>query len=56
MAFFTERYHTPGTPSGTQVDARTPETPPLQIRLVDYSPDAVTVLDAIDATDFAPLL
>ena len=56
MAFFTKRYHPPGTPPGTLVEARTPETSPLRIRLIDYCPDAITVLDDIDPADCAPYL
>jgi magnesium transporter len=56
MAFFTKRYHPPGTPPGTLIEARTPETSPLRIRLIDYCRDAITVLDDIDAADCAPYL
>ena len=47
MAFFTKRYHPPGTPPGTLIEARTPETSPLRIRLVDYR---VRDLDSSDGT------
>jgi magnesium transporter len=56
MAFFTKRYHPPGTPPGTLIEARTPDTSPLRIRLIDYSRDTITVLDDIDASECAPYL
>lgn len=56
MAFFTKRYHPPGTPPGTLIEARTPDTSPLRIQLVDYSRDAITVRDDIEAAECAPYL
>ena len=56
MAFFTKRYHPPGTPPGTLIEARTPDPSPLRIRLIDYSRDTITVLDDIDASECAPYL
>ncbi len=56
MAFFTKRYHPPGTPPGTLVEAPAVDHAPLRIRLVDYSSEEITVRDNLDAGECAPYL
>ena len=51
MAFFTKRYHSPGTAPGTLHETRTPVTAwvPASVRLVRYDRAAVNVSTAFDA-------
>lgn len=48
MAFFTKRYHPPGTPAGTLTGRRAEVHYPLRIHLIDYTGDEITIDD--DAT------
>ncbi len=52
MAFFTKRYHPPGTSPGTLIE-KAPSTTamPLQIHLIDYNADEITIRDNVDASD-----
>ncbi len=56
MAFFTKRYHPPGTPAGTLTEALSAEAEPLQIRLIDYCADGVTILDDMEVAECCPYL
>ena len=57
MAYFTKRYHTPGTPPGTLIESLvTDATTPLRIRLMDYSADEFTLLDDVKANECRPYL
>ena len=56
MAFFTKRYHPPGTPPGTLTESRTLEMAPLKIRVIDYSPEEVTVREDVNASECRPYL
>jgi len=49
MAFFTKRYHPPGTTLGTLTEAPSTEAAPLQIRLIDYCIEKITIHDNVDA-------
>ena len=51
MAFFTKRYHPPGTPPGTLVRSPTEKEAPLQIRLMDYRKDHVLIKDSVEASE-----
>lgn len=47
MAFFTKRYHPPGTPAGT-LSGRPPELHyPLRIHVADYTSDKITVREDV---------
>jgi magnesium transporter len=48
VAFFTKRYHPMGTPPGTLVETPVEETTPPRLRLIDYSSDAITVIEDTD--------
>lgn len=54
MAFFTKRYHPPGTPPGTLVEMPADVATPLHIRLIDYDAEDITVRDDIDAEECRP--
>lgn len=56
MAFFTKRYHPPGTPPGTLTESAASETSPVRIRLIDYGADEITVRENIAATECATYL
>lgn len=56
MAFFTKRYHPPGTPPGTLTEAPVVEAAPLRIRLIDYSTDKFTILEDVNASECRPYL
>ncbi len=51
MAYFTKRYHPPGTPPGTLVAGGAPPGLPLQLRVVDYSGEEFTVHELASAED-----
>ena len=51
MAFFTKRYHPPGTPPGTLVQLPAEEAAPLQIRLTDFRKDHVLFKDSVEASE-----
>jgi len=56
MAFFTKRYHPPGTPPGTLTEAPETEAALLRIQLVDYRADEITIRDNVDASECRPYL
>ncbi len=56
MAFFTKRYHPPGTPPGTLTEVPATEAAPLRIRLIDYSADEITTRDDVTASECSPYL
>jgi magnesium transporter len=47
MAFFTKRYHPPGTPAGTLSWAEAEPAPPVCIHLIDYSPEGVLIREDV---------
>ena len=50
MAFFTKRYHAPGTPPGTlSMPVRIEDQAP-RIQLINYTEEAITVRDGIEAS------
>ena len=49
MAFFTKRYHPPGTAPGTLVEVPRNQAREIRIRLIDYTADSLTVLEEIDS-------
>lgn len=51
MAFFEKRYHPPGTAPGTLTDIHPEAASPLQIRLMDFNKDQLTIRDTIDASE-----
>lgn len=56
MAFFTKRYHPPGTPPGTLVEVPATEVSKLRISLIDYSDAEFIMKEGIAATDCSPYL
>ena len=50
MAFFTKRYHPPGTPAGTLRWAEAEPTPPVCIHLIDYSREGVLVREDVSVS------
>lgn len=50
MAFFTKRYHPMGTPPGTLIEAAKETTAP-RLRLIDYSPETITIIDDTHAAE-----
>ena len=56
MAFFTKRFHPPGTPPGTLTEVPATESAPLRIHLIDYNEAEITVYDDIDASECRPFL
>ncbi len=46
MAYFTKRYHPPGTPPGTLV-SHPPTAHPLRLRLIDYTADGISEEDDV---------
>lgn len=48
MAFFTKRYHPPGTPAGTLTGRRAEVHYPLRIHVIEYSGDEITVDDDVN--------
>ncbi len=51
MAFFTKRYHAPGTPPGTLSTPMRIEAPAPRIQVINYTPDAITARDGVEASD-----
>lgn len=51
MAFFTKRYHPPGTEPGTLIELPAAEFAPLKIRLIDYNAAEITIKEDIQAAD-----
>lgn len=49
MAFFTKRYHPPGTAPGMLGEQRLPAAMPAQVRLVQYDSADLTMHEAVDA-------
>ena len=56
MAFFTKRYHPPGTPPGTLVEAPASETAPLRIQLIDFDAKRIMIRDDVAVSECAPFL
>ena len=56
MAFFSKRYHPPGTPAGTLTRAEPAEHLPLVIHLVDYIGDRLVMRDGVTVEDCRPCL
>lgn len=56
MAFFTKRYHPPGTAPGTLIELPAAEFAPLKIRLIDYHADEVIIKEDIQAADCRPFI
>ncbi|HXH71668.1 MAG TPA: magnesium/cobalt transporter CorA [Mariprofundaceae bacterium] len=56
MAFFTKRYHPPGTAPGTLTGAYVPEALPLRIRLFDYSAAEITIREDVEASECHPYM
>ena len=56
MAFFTKRFHPPGTPPGTLTDVSATKSAPLRIHLIDYNAADITVYDDINASECHPFL
>lgn len=51
MAFFTKRYHPPGTAPGTLTAQHLDEKVPLKIRLIDYHANELTIQEDVQAAD-----
>lgn len=47
MAYFTKRYHPPGTPPGTLIEHAAPPAGPLRLHLIDYTAEGVSEQDAV---------
>jgi magnesium transporter len=56
MGFFNKRYHPPGTPPGTLIEALSSGAKQLKTQLLDYSPDNLTILDNVSADQCRPFL
>ncbi|MDT8398516.1 MAG: magnesium/cobalt transporter CorA [Pseudomonadales bacterium] len=56
MAFFTKRYHPPGTPAGTLIAAPGDTMADLDIRLIDYSAGELTIHEHVNASACRPYL
>jgi magnesium transporter len=54
MAFFTKRYHPPGTPPGTLTETSVVAAAPLAIHLINYNADEITIRDDVNAADCQP--
>ncbi len=48
MAFFTKRYHPPGTAPGTLIEKPALEAESLHIHLIDYNVDEIIIRDGVD--------
>lgn len=51
MAFFEKRYHPPGTAPGTLTEVQGDHTSPLQIRLIDFDKNQVSLRENIEASE-----
>lgn len=49
MAYFTKRYHPPGTPPGTLVEHAAAADHPLRLRLIDYSAAGLSEQDGVSS-------
>lgn len=47
MAYFTKRYHPPGTPPGTLIEHPAPQAGPLRLHLIDYTADGISEQDDV---------
>lgn len=56
MAFFTKRYHPPGTSPGTLIEAPASEASPLRLQLIDYDESGITIRDNVKVADCTPFL
>ncbi|HXK57275.1 MAG: magnesium/cobalt transporter CorA [Gammaproteobacteria bacterium] len=56
MAFFTKRYHPPGTPAGTLIEVPASEASPLRIQMIDYDEDTITIRNDIAVAECTPFL
>ncbi len=56
MPFFTKRYHAPGTPPGTFTEARPADAAPVRLRLVDYTPEDIAILEDFPVAEGAAFL
>ncbi|MCB1762898.1 MAG: magnesium/cobalt transporter CorA [Gammaproteobacteria bacterium] len=56
MAYFTKRYHPPGTPAGTLIETPASGRLPLQIRLIDYDEGRIMIRDDVKVAECAPFL
>lgn len=56
MAFFTKRYHPPGTPPSTLTEAPATDSASLRSHLIDYNADEITVYDDIEVSECRPFL
>jgi len=52
MAFFNKRYHPPGTPPGTLKAVPQAADNPPRIRLIDYTPNDISVLENVGLSDY----
>src|SRR3569832_1531712 len=50
MAYFTKRYHPPGTPPGTLIEHPAPQAGPLRLHLIDYTAEGVSEQDDVTLT------
>lgn len=56
MAFFTKRYHPPGTSPGTLTEMPADQALQLKIHLIDYTADQFKALEDIDPVECQPYL
>lgn len=54
MAFFNKRYHPPGTPAGTLLEASSTLALSPQIRLIQYSKDELNIQDDVMTSECSP--
>lgn len=51
MAYFTKRYHPPGTPPGTLIEHPVPQTVPLRLHLIDFTADGMSEQDDVTLSE-----
>ncbi len=51
MDYFTKRYHPPGTPPGTLTEVPEQEATALNIHLIDYCADEITIRENVEAAE-----
>ena len=56
MAYFTKRYHPPGTSPGTLIEAPPSDVSPLRLQLIDYDKERITIRDDVEVSECAPFL
>ncbi len=56
MTFFNKRYHPPGTPAGTLIEAPKNEAKGLRIQLIDYDADEITIMEDVNVAECHPYL